>query len=78
MFRPHMGHHQSTFIIGETTAPSVPLGTSLIFLLNSFIGHFHHTFLAAISVFFFKSYTFIVYTVVLSSLVLQEKGGGQD
>jgi hypothetical protein len=37
MIRPHMGHHQATLIIGETTAlyalSSVPLGASLFLLL---------------------------------------------
>jgi hypothetical protein len=53
MFRPHMGHHQATLIIGETTAlyalSSVPLGTSWFLLLISFVGYFHRIFLAAIS-----------------------------
>lgn len=44
------------------------LGT-LFLLLISFVGYVRTILLAAISV-FFKSYTFIVYTVALSSLVL--------
>jgi hypothetical protein len=60
LFRPHMGHHQGNFIIGETTAlytlSSVPLGTSLFLLLISFVVYFYRIFLMAISVFFMSFY----------------------
>jgi hypothetical protein len=46
MFRPHIRHHQATFIIWETTAlhtvSLVPSGTSLF--LICFVGYFHPIF----------------------------------
>jgi hypothetical protein len=72
MFQPHIGHHQATFIIRDTTAlytsSSVPLGTTLFLLLISFLGYIHRIFLAAISV-FFMLFIFVVYALVLSFLV---------
>jgi hypothetical protein len=50
MFRPHMGHHQATLIIGETIAlyifSLVPSGTSLLLLLLliCFVGYFQTIF----------------------------------
>jgi hypothetical protein len=48
MFRPHMGHHQATFIIREITAlytlSSVPFGTELFLLLIYFVRYIHRIF----------------------------------
>jgi hypothetical protein len=75
MFRPHMCHHQATFIFEETTAlytlSSVPLGTSLFLLLISFVGYFHHILWRLF--YSFLSYTFVVYAVVLFSLKIFNK-----
>jgi hypothetical protein len=75
MFRPHMGHHQATLIIGETTAlytlSSVPLGASLYFVVN-FFRRIYPSYLFAGYFSLFKLFIFVAYALVLSSLVLLE------
>jgi hypothetical protein len=56
MFRPHIGHHQETFVlVGDHCTVRlfvVPTGTPLLLLLVFFIGCFKLIVLAAASVFF--------------------------
>jgi hypothetical protein len=73
MFRPHLGHHQATLIIGETTALYISVLCTIrhivVFVVIYLVGHFLPNFFEALSVFLFDVVHFCCLCYVLFYLV---------